>query len=502
MSKIKLLNFFGVALILIVLSSCNASLKKASKNSVALPKECVLLNKYCLNTYFDANSYGNLYSTKMHSEDKERFDIYKNEIVDECSKMFDRSMSNVWGKNTSRIPSGYVICTIKSGKMSNKLWGLAPMILTCGNYVLMGGPVGHTNYKREYVFDVYDNSGNLIKTYTIEGKKNQIKSLVTTSQQSSIELQAFKSALKKFQKLYFNDYSSIEASISRNNKKIESDMHDEDREERIVTMCSWIDSNVLPSDEELQQAITVAPEDFVGWGLLIEKNLSDQRYYEALQNVDKYIELNPTCNIIHPYLKKAVICKLLTRDTEAMKNAFTAFQLEPDYLPARSLLVSLLIEEGCFSDALKYVDEELANNPGNIDYLQIQKDLNNYIAQSKENIKKDKEAEQLRQAMAMSAMADANRVFAQSITNITNLKNPSQPANNAQYIPQNRSSQISAKEKECSMCKGKGWIVSFDTPTFDSSTSRYCDECHREVYASHSHKTCPSCKGRKVVTTL
>ncbi len=51
------------------------------------------------------------------------------------------------------------------------------------------------------------------------------------------------------------------------------------------------------------------------------------------------------------------------------------------------------------------------------------------------------------------------------------------------------------KSKQCSLCKGKGWIAGSKTPVYGTGGSYWCDECGREVNASHSHDRCPSCGG-------
>lgn len=51
------------------------------------------------------------------------------------------------------------------------------------------------------------------------------------------------------------------------------------------------------------------------------------------------------------------------------------------------------------------------------------------------------------------------------------------------------------KSKQCSLCKGKGWIAGSKMPVYGTGGTYWCDECGREVYASHSHDRCPSCGG-------
>lgn len=61
-------------------------------------------------------------------------------------------------------------------------------------------------------------------------------------------------------------------------------------------------------------------------------------------------------------------------------------------------------------------------------------------------------------------------------------------------VPSARQGGVTTTET-CSMCGGKGWIPGFKTPTYGSMSRYWCEECHEEVGASHSHDKCPSCSG-------
>ncbi|RHH07885.1 hypothetical protein DW228_18300 [Bacteroides fragilis] len=51
-------------------------------------------------------------------------------------------------------------------------------------------------------------------------------------------------------------------------------------------------------------------------------------------------------------------------------------------------------------------------------------------------------------------------------------------------------------KKTCTLCNGKGWIAGSKTPTYGNNGTHWCNECGRNVNASHSHDRCPSCAGR------
>ena len=57
-------------------------------------------------------------------------------------------------------------------------------------------------------------------------------------------------------------------------------------------------------------------------------------------------------------------------------------------------------------------------------------------------------------------------------------------------------------EKTCSFCHGKGWIAGSKTPTYGNTGTYWCEECHCEVNASHSHDRCPSCNGTGTIPTI
>lgn len=491
----KLFNFFAVLVFAGLLCSCNASLQKASKHSVAPASKYAVSAKHKFATFIEPASYENLSENRLS---KEAYQIYRSQILDEYSKMFDRSMSNIWGTSARKPYSGYIVCSVKSGKTATKCWGVAPMILTCCWYTLFGGPFGHTTYKREYVFDIYDIFGHKIKSYTVKGKKNQVMSLYSDSHLSSIELQAFKSALKDFQKSFISDLGAIDNQLERSAR----DYINASKEERDMVMCSWIDTNTLPSDEELVAAVRDVPDDYVGWGLMAEKNILDGDYISALKSIDRYLELNPGCTIIRPHFKKALLCNMLSKKDEALKSAIAAYLLEPSFEPSRSLLVTLLMNEGCFGDAKKLVDEELGLHPGNVQYIEAQKELKNLITESENAIQKNEEAEALGRAAAIQIIQTANQ---QTMSYLSTIKSSGQSYYGSRVTTIDKNDNVGrlkTKTKECSMCHGKCWIVSNDTPSFGSSTMTYCDECHREVPASHSHKQCPSCRGKGFVTTL
>lgn len=64
----------------------------------------------------------------------------------------------------------------------------------------------------------------------------------------------------------------------------------------------------------------------------------------------------------------------------------------------------------------------------------------------------------------------------------------------------NGGSTTTTSTKQCSLCKGKGWIAGSSTPTYGNTSSYWCEECSSEVNASHSHDRCPSCGGKGYIS--
>ena len=63
------------------------------------------------------------------------------------------------------------------------------------------------------------------------------------------------------------------------------------------------------------------------------------------------------------------------------------------------------------------------------------------------------------------------------------------------------SSYSSPKYKQCSYCKGRGWVPGSKTATYGLTGQYYCSDCGEYVNQSHSHDQCPSCGGTGQVRT-
>lgn len=63
------------------------------------------------------------------------------------------------------------------------------------------------------------------------------------------------------------------------------------------------------------------------------------------------------------------------------------------------------------------------------------------------------------------------------------------------------SNYSSPKYKQCSYCKGRGWVPGSKTATYGLTGQYYCSDCGEYVNQSHSHDQCPSCGGTGQVRT-
>lgn len=59
--------------------------------------------------------------------------------------------------------------------------------------------------------------------------------------------------------------------------------------------------------------------------------------------------------------------------------------------------------------------------------------------------------------------------------------------------------EITFSDVTCSTCNGTGLIENNNATTFGLDGAKYCSVCDKTVDLSHSHRTCPSCGGKKTV---
>ena len=400
--------------------------------------------------------------------------------------------------------NGYVKCSLVSQKQNTTYWELFPTFLTFGFYCCFGGPLAHTNLDREYRFDIYDAVGNQIKTYTFKGRGKNQHSLLSSTNWSGTELMAFRSALKKFEIAASKDANFINRKLKEGSERFNTIIN-KPIGEREMVLADWLNSGEMPTERELDNAIITAPEDFVGWGLRAISNADKGLYTIALADIEEYIKLNPICNIIRPYFLKAALLYKLDR----IGDAYEAICVADKYYPQDEVILlmkgSLLSEAGAYNIALSVFEEASRINPNNVETLKTISQLRKICQQLVADRERADIDEANRRAMAMQMLSNATSNAAISISNIVQPnKTNSQSfiANSAAQKSNGNSGESRTKTRTCSMCNGKGWIAGTSTASFDSSTSYYCEDCHREVPSSHSHDICPSCMGKKEITTI
>lgn len=94
----------------------------------------------------------------------------------------------------------------------------------------------------------------------------------------------------------------------------------------------------------------------------------------------------------------------------------------------------------------------------------------------------------------------------QATTILQFINNSSQSGNNIQNFNQNPTNDNNLKlnrhKVRCSLCNGKGTIVTSKGTNYDMDSRHWCGECHKWVMQSHQHSTCPSCKGTGEIEKL
>ncbi len=483
----------------LLLSSCNASIEKVAKKSNTINDKYRASIQYPLASVFDSESLNNI-----EIKDKDFGNHYYNLISHYAAKSMESDLSkNLFAYNDKNNYNGYIRCSLESYKFKTKCWELIPTVATLFVYTSFGGPMAHTTLERIYRFDIFDARGNNIKSYTVKGSARINHGLYTTSNYEGGELKAFRNALKKFEEAAAKDAFFINGKLNEASQFM-TNMRNRQINERDMILADWLNSGELPSDKELNEAVTNAPEDYVGWGLRAVKNENNGRYSDALEDVNEYCRINPACNIMRPYYQKAKLLYQLNRKSEAYEAICVADELYPNDEAITLLKGRILFENRAFSDALLSFEKASQINPDNTDTYQLIDITRKTCKQLAENRKQEEEEELIKKAYAMQSIGNAMTNTANSIATLNNHNNNRSINSSSTYThsSSNSSNQPKTVTKDCSMCHGRGWIAGTSGVSFDSSTSYYCKECGREVPSSHTHEVCPACRGNKVITTI
>lgn len=487
--------FVALSVALLILTACNPSLEKVSSQANRHD------SNYSSNTLVPLTViYAPSSIDKIGLKWEDVGLTYKADVYSSSLNMMNFDLrQNSFRQNKSDF-NGYVRCDLVGRKEKLKVWGIAPAIVTCLYWTLLGGPFGHCTFERDFKFDIINAEGDIVKTYYIKGKKNNSHSLYSANNYDGTDLAAFKDALKKLEKQLAEDSNELNASLIASSNEIRRQI-ERPFTDRDLLLAEWLNSGVYPSVWEMNQAIADAPDDYVAWGLRAMYNYENEKYTAALVDLDKYCSLNPTCKILRPHFYRAEILYSFNRKDEALE----ALQLAKAYYGEDENF--LLLEGAIFSDcgalepALKSMQTAVAINSDNLSAIQCIANLKQGIEDMRAEKRRQKQEEQMRRAMAIAQVSNAMTNISNSLTQINNSQYSTVQTNTrTNGVTTNQTSIV--KTKDCSMCHGKGWIAGTSGVSFSSSHSYYCDECHREVPSSHSHDQCPSCRGKCQITTL
>lgn len=99
-------------------------------------------------------------------------------------------------------------------------------------------------------------------------------------------------------------------------------------------------------------------------------------------------------------------------------------------------------------------------------------------------------------AMVVVAGIAASQSYSkQNMNSTTDINSYYNNQNNYSNTPERSGSKYELTEVQCSLCKGKGYIIEDKAPTFGIDEKKYCNECGGYFPLSHTHGKCPSCRG-------
>lgn len=488
-------------LICLFLCSCNATIEKVANKSVPINKKYEAAIQYPLVPILDVESIN-----RLKIKDIE-LGAYHHDLVSRYAlDIFESDLrNNLFVKGNNYDYNGYIKCSLVSDRAKTKAWGIIPSVLTLFMYNCLGGPIAHLTLERTYRFDIYDAFGNNVKTYTLKGVGKSKGSLYASPNFDGTELTAFRDALKKFEEEAGKDANFINSRLGEAAYAIKV-KRNRQIGERDMILADWLNSGEMPSEQELNDAVANASDDYVGWGLRAVRNASQGQFTASLNDINEYCKLNPACEIIRPYYYKAVLLYQLNRKSDAFEALCVEDKLHPNNESVALLKGTILYECGAYSAALSSFEDASRINPDNTEIYQTISQTRDICRQLAENRKQAEIDQSMRRAQAMQLMSNAMSNTAASIASL-NAHTHGQNGSYGNVVTNTNQSSSGAspsrtKKRTCSMCHGRGWIAGTSGVSFDSSTSYYCKECGREVPSSHTHDTCPSCRGEKEIITI
>lgn len=490
----KNLKFTLSVLIIAILTGCNPNIHKTASTTNKVDKNLASL-QYSMHT---------IINPEMISMDHKHFAYSaasKDLIYAYASALFLKDF-NVHANNLNpELFNGYIKCKITDAKEKGKAWGIPFMILTC----CLDPVAGHVKFEREYEFDIFDALGQKIATYNIKGTKNNTMCLYSTNNYDGTEVLALKNALKKLYEQMDNDAPMLNRKLNIASNSLRTELNKRINE-RDMVLADWINSGEKLPINTINEAIEEAPNDYVGWGLRIQYHMDHGSYNAALNDIETYCTLNPTCRIIMPYYLKANLLYRLGRKEDALESLVLAKAYHPDNEYIYILEGLIFTDFGIITNAIQSYEKAVSINPDDENSIKIIQALRLTKKELTQMKAKEEAEEWAKKSAALNQIATAYNNISTSLTYLTSrpLNNKGVNSNkngNDRYNGNiNLHDQNRTTTKVCSMCHGKGWVVGNSNMSFGNN--KYCDECQRVVPESHSHDECPSCQGNGEITTI
>jgi len=402
MKAIRLVCFL---ILVVLLTGCNPTVYEALSKTNNVEKDLKCLQN-SLDTYFSPEIIN---IPRKHYN----YSFATNDLIYSASSDFFQRDLQAHSDFKRRTFNGYVKCKVVNSKERAKAWGI-------GFFVITGClcPMGHVAFEREYDFEVYDALGKKVANYRIKGSKNNTLSIYSSNNYDGSEVYAFKNALKKFYSRLSNDVSYINRKLKTASDALTEKLTGE-LTERDSVLLDLLNSGETLSLEEINKAIEEAPEDFVGWGLRIQYYLNKKSYNSALNDLEQYCKLNPTCPIILPYFTKADVLYRLGRRDEALESLVLAKAYDPELESIYLLEGNIFADYGLISNAIKSYEKAISVNPDDVNAISIL----NSMRSTKQNLEKMKEQEQVeewaRRTAAMNSMTAAYNNVSSSLAHLS-----------------------------------------------------------------------------------
>jgi len=507
--------------IALMTAGCNSSVNSVLKNPNNLKyseaDKCIPM----LPVYFDIESvYSAFMQDKKTKSYNNRFrnewDVYSEDIYDAFQKIATNDLAkNVYSSQKSARYNGYIRARIVSAKTSAHCAMIAPTILTLGVSMLCGAPVAHGGVECNYMFDVFDCFGNVIKSYPVKSYVRQYAGLYQMFGDTSIRgvmAASYRKAVAIFEKCLMEDKNLIVTTLRNSNAKMDKAK---------VQAAELMDQKGLNAFEDYLQYSETQPK------LLLRKlnevlNYDQNNVYArmfrsfartnscdytgALSDISAYADVNPTCQYSHPYAYKATLLGILGRNFESLVEADKAVFYDGNSADSWLALGRSYGKLRLYKEGVAALKKCVELNPNYIEVHTEIQEMENELERVSTN-------RQMHEAyisqLAMNAISRATNAITSNVTTVSQILSPQKGSAVSSVENRNKVSSLSTgnsrtsiERVECSNCHGKGTVAGTSTVSFSSSSTYYCEECHREVPSSHSHDRCPSCMGKGYITRI